>query len=352
MSGGLLQYSGLVTKTRAMQGKLLSGEEILRLAEYETVGDFLSFLRGSEGYAAIYQSHEEIQHRAQVEAVIDDSLYADYGRLYRFADAKTKMGLEILFFRYEVNILKLCLEHVSQGGDNARLGYLETLFGRHASFDTEAVTQAQTFGELQQALVGTKYEALLTRFAENPSMTFADCATQLDIFYYNMAWRMQKKLQDKRMREIFTCILGTELDWQNILWMYRSKQFYNQKPADIYANMIPICYRISKEEQRKLLEAEQMEEFVEILGKTAYFTEKEPVVRLGDEITFRQIMDKTYRRLCRKYPMSVAPVLTYLYDKEREIDTLTTILEGVRYQMPAREIQELILDTSKPGKLA
>lgn len=349
MSGGLLQYSGLVTKTKAMHGRLLSDEVILQLAEYETVDDFLSFLRESDGYAPIYQSHEEIQHRAQVEAVIDDSLYADYGRLYRFSGAETKKGLEILFFRYEVNILKLCLEHVYQGGDNARLGYLKVLFDRHASFDTEAVTRAETTGELQQALAGTKYEPILNRFLGNEQMTFADCATQLDIFYYNTAWQMRKKLTDKRMQQIFTCLLGTEIDWQNIMWMYRAKRFYNRKPADIYANMIPICYRIRKEEQQKLLEAEQIEEFVEILGKTAYFTEKDPVVKLGDEITFRQVVDTTYRKLCRKYPMSVAPVLAYLYDKEREIDKLTTILEGVRYQMPAREIQELILNTSQAG---
>ncbi len=45
MSGGLMQYSGLVTKTRAMHGKLLSGQDVLRLTEFETVGDLIAFLR-------------------------------------------------------------------------------------------------------------------------------------------------------------------------------------------------------------------------------------------------------------------------------------------------------------------
>ena len=346
MSGGLLKYSGLVTKTKAMYGKLLSKEEIMRLAEYETVEEFLLFLKEGDGYAPIYRSHEEIRHRAQVEEVIDDSLYADYGRLYQFAGTDTKRGMEILFFRYEVNVLKRCLEHVHQGGDNARLGYLKVLFDRHASFDTEAVTRAEHMTELQQALSGTKYEPLINRFRENEELSFADCMTQLDIFYYSTAWQMHKKLLDKQMRDIFAVLLGTEADWQNIMWMYRAKRFYNRRPEDIYANMIPIAYRLKRGELRNLLETEQEETFIEILGKTAYFTEREPTVKLGDEITFRQVVDKTYRRLCRKYPMSVAPVLAYLHDKENEIDTLTTILEGVRYQLPAREIQELVISTS------
>lgn len=346
MAGGLLQYSGLVTKTKAMHGKLLSEEVMLQLAEMDNVEEIISFLRESDGYAPIYASHEEIRHRAQVEEVIDDSLYVDYGRLYRFAGADTRQGLEILFFRYEVNVLKLCLEHIYQGGDNARLGYLQVLFDRHAAFDTAEVIRAEHMAELQQALLNTRYERLIQRFRENEALGFADCVTQMDIFYYCTVWQMIKKLRDRKMQTILRNILGTEIDWQNIMWMYRSKQFFHQKPADIYGKMIPITYRLKKAELQRMAEAEQTEGFVEILEKTAYFTEKEPVVKLGDEITYRQVMDKTYRKMCRKYPMSIAPVLAYLYDKEQEIDTLTTILEGVRYQMPPKELQELVLQTS------
>lgn len=344
MKGGLLQYSGLVTKTKAMQGKLLPGPVLVELAEYENVNELISFLRESEGYAAIYESHEEIQHRAQVEAVIDDSLYADYGKLYRFAGPEAKRGLKILFLRYEINVLKNCLEHVWQGGNNTGLGYLKMLFDRHADFDTEKVTRAENRMELQQALEGTEYESLFAGFAESSSLTYADCATQLDIFYYNTAWQMAKRLKNKQMREMIFCILGTEIDWQNIMWMYRYKRFFDGKMADIYDRMIPIRYRLKKEQQRQLLESGP-EEFASILGQTAYFTEKDAVVRMGDEITYREVMNRTYRQICRKYPMSLAPVLCYLHDKEQEIDSLTTILEGVRYQVPAKEIQELVLQT-------
>ena len=109
--------------------------------------------------------------------------------------------------------------------------------------------------------------------------------------------------------------------------------------------MIPITYRLKRKELKAMLESETIEEFVEHLGKTAYFKGKDALVALGDEITFQRMMEKTYQKMCRKYPMSIAPVVKYLYDKENEIDVLTTILEGVRYRIPAREIQELVLAT-------
>lgn len=344
MAGGLLAYSGLVTKTKAMHGRLLSNEEIARLSEAESVEEIIAFLREYGSYAPIYQSHEEIAHRAQVEAVINDSLYADYGRLYRFASGAQREGLSIIFLRYEMNVLKDCLERVRRGGDGRQLSYLKLFFDRHADFDVAAVTSADSFAGLAQALEGTKYGAYFKEI-QRQAAPDADGGIGLDILYYRMAWEKKDRLSDGSMKKICTKLLGTEIDWQNIMWMYRCKRFYGRGSTRIAADMIPIRYRLKREELLALLDTDSLEEFVAILGRTAYFTEKDAVVKLGDEITFGRIMEKTYRQLCRSYPMSLAPVFRYLYDKENEIDRLTSVLEGVRYRIPARQIQELVLET-------
>ncbi len=345
MSSGLFEYSGLVTKTRAMHGALLSQQTIVGLSECEKVEDILSFLREYGSYAPIYQSHEEIAHRAQVEAAIDDSLYSDYGKLYRFAGGEQRKGLEILFLRYEMNILKRCIEEMGKQDGEKSFACLNLFFRQHAGFDVEAVTGAKNWSEFLAALSRTRYEEFFKWLFENGAMTRTDYLIQLDIFYYKLAWKQKEKLKDAKMRAIYTQILGTEIDWQNIMWIYRSKRFYNRKQTDIYADMIPISHRLKKSELKALLESETMEGFLEILGKTAYFTGKDAAVSIGDEITFSRVMENIYQKMCRKYPMSIAPVLKYLYDKEHEIDMLTTILEGVRYRIPAREIQELVLAT-------
>lgn len=345
MPGGLLGYSGLVTKTRAMHGRLLSRQTIVGLSECEKVEDILSFLREYGSYASIFQSHEEIAHRAQVEAVIDDSLYSDYGKLYRFANKEQREGLEIIFLRYEMNVLKKCLETLEKPENEKSLAYLNLFFGQHASFDVKLVIGSGNMSEFTSALCKTRYGEFFNKLADNEMMTRTDYAVQMDILYYKMAWRQKSKLRDARMRAIFTQLLGTEIDWQNIMWIYRSKRFYNRGQTEIYADMIPISYRLKKAELKALLESESMDEFIDILGKTAYFSGKDAMVSLGDEITYQRMMEKTYTIMCKKYPMSIAPILKYLYDKENEIDILTTIVEGVRYQIPAREIQELVLVT-------
>ena len=48
MAGELLQYSGLITKTRAMRSRLLKKEDFERIAEFQTVPETIDFLREQE----------------------------------------------------------------------------------------------------------------------------------------------------------------------------------------------------------------------------------------------------------------------------------------------------------------
>ena len=86
-----------------------------------------------------------------------------------------------------------------------------------------------------------------------------------------------------------------------------------------------------------------MDEYTELVGRTVYLKGKDGAAGLGEELTWQKIVQRSYEQVCKKYPMSIAPVLCYLSEREREIDRLTTALEGIRYRLPAKEIRELIL---------
>ena len=47
----------------------------------------------------------------------------------------------------------------------------------------------------------------------------------------------------------------------NLQWIYRSKKYYHMTPADIYALLIPVHYRLSRREISALVEAGDEEEF-------------------------------------------------------------------------------------------
>ena len=65
MAGGLLEYSGLVTKTKAMRARLLGADDYTAISEYESVTDFIAFLREQPAYAPVFERHGEVAHRGQ-----------------------------------------------------------------------------------------------------------------------------------------------------------------------------------------------------------------------------------------------------------------------------------------------
>lgn len=342
MAGELLQYSGIVTKTRAMHGRLLEHDTLYGLTEYESVNDFINFLREEGSYGSVYKKYERIAHRAQVEEAIDESLFDDFGKLYRFANKEQRECLEIQLLRYETMILKHCLWRVSQG-IVAEHSFAGSFLKEHLPFDIADMQHATTIAEVLNVLRGTQYEGLLRRLSDTPDVTYADYAISLDVEFFKAAWKRKDKIRSKATKEIVEEIIGTEIDWQNIMWIYRQKKFFDSTDAEIYDSIIPIRYRIKKPELKSYIEAENVDIFLERLSKSVYFTEKDPLVSLDEEISYRKVMDKVYARACQRHPMSIAPVYRYLHEKENEIDVLTTIMEGVRYRIPPREIQDSIV---------
>ena len=64
----LMRYSGLITKTRAMSGKLLEHSQYRELTELATVSEAVGYLKGTAGYQEIYREHEGVWHRGQVRS--------------------------------------------------------------------------------------------------------------------------------------------------------------------------------------------------------------------------------------------------------------------------------------------
>jgi V/A-type H+-transporting ATPase subunit C len=322
-----------------MHGRLLSIDTLYGLTEYESVNDFIGFLKEEKSYGAVYQKYDSISHRAQAEEVIDESLFEDFGKLYSFANKEQRKCREIPFLKYEYSILKHGIWKVMNGRDEEH-DYARGFFSDHVSFDVLEMQHVGSMSELLTLLAGTEFEGPVRRINDSPEPTYSDYATTLDKQFFELAWKKKDQIDSKVTRGIVEELIGTEIDWQNIMWIYRHKKFYDSTNADIYDSIIPVRYRLKKDELRRMAEAETVDQLTEILAKTAYVTAKDPVVTLDDEVSYRKVMDNVFRKACQKHPMSIAPVYRYLHDKEHEIDALTTIMEGVRYRIPPREIAD------------
>lgn len=335
----LMSYSGIVTKIRAMQAKLLTNSDFEDIANLRTVPDAISYLKEKPAYSVFMNQMDiSLYHRRHVEKVLIQSLYDDYTRIFRFSGLEVKTFLKLYLKRYEIDLINYCLRIVMNHYDRPfDLDYKKEFFDQYSQLSIDRLITSKTIEDLVDNLKDTEYYAPLKHLRDSNAATLFDYNLALDLYYFSTLWKKRKRIFKKKELQIFTRDYGTQMDLLNIQWVYRAKKYYHMLPPDIYSITIPNQYRIKMEEFKALVEAPTLEEFQNIL-ETTYYARK---YNIDDSKTMEQRYKECLIHLYlvdrRNNPYSIASVTTYLFLKEQEIYKLTTALECIRYSLSPRE---------------
>ena len=327
--GNLRTYSGITTKIRAMQAKLLTEADYENIANLKTVPEVIEYLKEKPAYTKyINRMDTSLYHRGDVEKVLTQSFYDDYTRIFRFVGMEQKKFLKAYWKRYEIDLINYCLRIVFNHYDVPfDIDYKKEIFDKYSQLSVSKLVLSKNVEELIDNLKGTEYYSPLQTLRESGAATLYDYDLTLELYYFSVMWKEEKRL-----------LKGMRIDLTNIRWIYRAKKYYNMLPPDIYMMMIPIQYRFSKEEFKAMVEAPTVEEFIKQVGLTRY----------GNKLTFeeghmleqqsREILKAAYLSDRRHNPYSVATMNAYLFLKEEEIRKIVSALECIRYGLSSRDI--------------
>jgi V/A-type H+-transporting ATPase subunit C len=343
---GLLAYSGITTKVRAMESRLLKPEQFRELAEQEDVRSAADYLKEQPAYAEVFDGLDDTKlHRGYIEQILTQSEYRDFTRLYLFSSMKQRKFLDLYFKHYEVEVIKKLLRHMLGGREGQTdLSMFQGFFEKHSELDLETLCRAKNFSEFTEALEGTVYGKLLSQMQEKGQTGLFDCELKLDLFYFQLLWKLRNKLLSKTERKILDDCFGSRLDLLNIQWICRARSFYRLSQAEIYALLIPVHYRLRADKVKLLVEAEDDAKFFAVLRETPYGKQEElQTGQMPDiQLLSNQMLNRIYGRTGHRYPHSPAVLDSYLYRKELEMRKIVTALEGIRYGLPASEIMGLL----------
>ena len=337
--GNLLAYSGIVTKVRAMEGKLLTPGQFEKIAGLGSVPEIVEYLKKNTAYVDVLETLSEEQiHRGNIEKVLVQSLYHDYTKLYRFCGQKQRRFMKLVMKSYEIDLINYCfrivINHYKQPFD---LGYKQPFFDRYSQVSIGKLITSRTTDELVENLKGTEYYEPLRKLRDSQNVTLYDYDLTLNLYYFTSIWKEQKKVLKKDELELFMRDCGSKIDMLNMQWIYRVKKYYNMKPADIYLLLIPIHYKLSTEMVKEMVEAPGLTEFQAVVDRTTYARHYNFHQNLTIEQMYADCLHYLYTVDRRRNPYSIAVVNTYLFLKEEEIKKLTTAMECVRYSLTPGE---------------
>lgn len=345
--GSLLSYSGLSTKIRAMQSKLMSEQQYKEIAQLGSVIQIVAYLKKQPGFSDLWADLDENSlHRGDVEKLLVHTIHQNFTKLYRFANPEQRRFMALYFKRYEISVLKDCLRKVfDEGKAQLDLSLFQDFFDRHSKMNLEKLTNSSTVEELVNNLQGSEYYHPLKKLGTDYQPRIFDYGMALDQYYFANIWSVKEKLFKRRDLEEITKAYGNKFDMLNLQWIFRSKKYYHMDPADIYALLIPVHYRLSKNDIASLVEASDEEEFRKILDTTYYKKRFPELAPENLEEIYTLNLKTILETEARKYPHSVIMIYSYLYHKEHEVDRLTTAVECVRYGLSTAEILDYIHKT-------
>ncbi len=334
--GSLLSYSGLTTKIRAMQSKLLTNEDYAKLSQSPNLDTFVRTLQQNPSYLDCFDNIDSSSiHRGILEKMLILSNYKDFSKIYRFAGVKQRQFLNLYFIKYEIQMLKRVMR--SMGQENIPVNQpTELLFGKYSDINLTALYAAKNMNEFVNALRDTKFYNCLSKVSEFTNPKIFDYEIALDLFYFSYAWKKKETFYKKKELKTLTECMGSEIDAMNIMWIYRSKKYYDISSTNILSFLIPINYKLKKEEISALCEAPNLESFKSVLNTTHYLAlnNEEPENETMEK-TYEAVLHKIYTSSFRKDPYSIACINSYMYLKDIQMKKLITIAECIRYQHPS-----------------
>jgi V/A-type H+-transporting ATPase subunit C len=336
----VMAYSGIVTKIRAMRGKLLKEEDYQTIASMRPVSEVFSYLRENTSYGRLLDRMDDsLYHRGNIEKVLIQSLYDDYTGLYRFSNQKQREFLRLYKKRYEVDLINHCLRMVFHHyGVTFDLDYKKPFFNQYSNLDIDRLITSSTLNDLVENLSGTEYYVPLLRIQKAGAEQFFDYDLALNLYYFSTIWKDGKKMLAKGDLKLFQKNLGTEIDCLNLQWIYRVKKYYHMSEADLFSMLVPIRYHLSMQDCKALVGATSVEDFFHILNDQTFYGKK---YSFDEEHGIEEVTKKwtahLYETAYRNHPYSVASIYNYLYLKEQEIHTITTAIECIRYGLSESE---------------
>lgn len=341
----LLTYSGINTKIKAMKSNFISIDDFKKMAELETTTEFFEFLKNHPGYGDLLKEVEVHNlHRGQAEAYFKKGFLREFASIYSFATSKQRKILDIIYRRYEVDLIKTCMRIIYSGKDeNFDLSFIRPFIEKHSKINFESLSNSKNMDEFIANLKDSKYYKLFQRLRKSGHVSIVDYETQLDVYYFTTSWRAVYEELKGDNRRAFTHTLGTEIDLLNIELLIRLKAFYSFDSKDVYASIIPIHYNLSKGKLISLIETNSIYEFAAVLKSTHYKKLAKSLEQGEIEKSIYAMLSRTYQESKDKYPNSMAPIAYHLHLKHIEIDKVTTVLECIRYKLEPNEILSYVL---------
>ena len=324
---GSTRYAYTAARVRAKRAKLFPKETYPKMLNM-SVTEIARLLQESEYKREIDELGTRYAGIDLIEMALNANLANSYRTMIKVTQAGARDVVVAYLRRYDVENIKTVLRAKLS---SAPATAVEEALVPAGQLPVE-LFKRMAIGDLQEAvaaLEGTPYHEAVVEIGTKPLHAVEDL---LDRRYYADLAQASKGTDIPVV--LFNRLVRMEIDVQNLDSLLRLKRD-EADPTAILEHMMPGGYEITRAELSRLAPL-AWGELLGALEKFSYYEsirERLSAVKEGD--TLRDVETSLYKRLAEQafsfsaaYPLSVLPIMGYIFSKRIEVDNIRTIVRG------------------------
>lgn len=328
-----LKYPNLIAKLKGMNAKNLNSKDFEELLKQNNIVSINSILKTKSYHL---KNLDDNSSREEIENELDNILIDDIEKIEKYLSNKDK---EILFncvLDYEIKVFMDILKKIKYGKieqnkiDNINK-WTSKIFNK-----LQGIARVNNINEIKIYSKKTAFENIINSFLDTNNIEESNLfllEMQLDKFYFENLFNNLNTESSKKL-------IGTKIDLENIIWIYRMKKYYNMPEEEIKKYIIEVDYNLKC--LNELIAIDDYKQIIEFLKKTKYKeifeTENENL-----EILIRKYMYNQYKKTFRQAKYDISTIISYLGMDKNQIENIINIVGGVEYKIDKQKIQEKII---------
>lgn len=331
-----IRYDALAVKARAMYGRRVRKEDLLRITAQTSIGAIADQLRQLPGWqeATAALPGGELLTRARLESALRDQVRREGVRLAAFAAREDRALLEFPLRRSELEYILSALRRLHASMHKQEEPILPAWLHR-TRLDMAALGACTDFAGLVEAARGSiYYQALRRLLTEEGSLPgYGSTEALLWSVYFKHLMELACKRYKGDVRKTMESSVGSQVDMMNILHALRLKRYFPDS-GSFLPLLIPYHYRVRPEQIYAMCAAPSLEAAMELIEATPYAAVFRGAGMEELQDLYHTTLYKASRRQLLLEKPSVYSAAAYLNLRELELGAVVTAVEASKYQIP------------------
>lgn len=329
-----LKYPALNAKLKGMYASELTKEELYEFSRAGNIKEAIYLLKAK--FPELENVNEDM-HRKELEQELNNLFIINILKICKYLNKNEKEIFMQFLSKYELNCVKNVFRNVTTNRDSSdSLKNIDNWTTKMFT-DINGINQIKEETEFLELIKSSEYYKIFKEYEQEiENVPLEEIEVKLDKFYFNKVYHMAEK-ENKELQDL----IGTEIDLLNIIWIYRSKKYFNYSEDEINDIIIHINYKLNKNTLKELLNVNSYTEILDIVANTKYknvFQGEETIEHDKNEYLYKKYMKYFKTKL-----FNICTVFCEINLIDIEIKNIINIIEGIRYNIDRQEIQKKII---------